>query len=415
MFYNSTKKRLITTILTLIMIILIPAASYGRDIYKTEPNYIYTAISNTSIVQDGYYVANASSNDGTLFTNISVSWEIKEGDSLEIRWYDRWQNRISMTSLDIDNTSVRNRAVSVPSGTYGAKLVLITGSATGNRYFWYATSDTTSGIHAIWPDPTIEPDPEDPPTEPPPSVGDEPVGGSVPTIVVDNSEMISLLQQLLVKLDGFSCICNNLQIISGKLDQLTLDINAHFGVIEGQLDQINDDMNTHFENIEEKFDDLNNYLMTPRQPDSYTNQDIPGVSFDPTPPEIEEDYAEPYVYDRPDPVVPDAIDSPPPLPTNPDPTIMEHDLPIAQDNPVSPAAPVTPTAPLQPDAANMDPPLAKTPVTMSAPLERDQVSMEQPITQNAPITKDSPATPDPAKARQAPLAPTPPIEPTPPE
>lgn len=406
-----------------LIVTLIPSRVFAADYNHQNPYYLYTATPNIYLISNQYLVANAQSNDGTLFTDLKVSWEIKQGDTVKVVFYNRSSNQISTVTLSSSsNLSARNVSVDVPAGAYALKLILDSGSAEGNRYFWVTYAATTNSslgytTNNYFPDPTIEPDPVEPPVEPPPSQGgDQPGGGDTSqTIVIDNSEMVSLLQQLLVKLDGFSCICNNLQIISGKLDQLTFDINAHFGVIEGQLEQINDDMNTHFENIEEKFDELNDYLMTPRTPDSYTNQDIPGVSFDPTPPEIEEDYAEPYVYDRPDPIVPDPIDSPPPLPTNPDPTIMEHDLPIAQDNPVSPAAPVTPTAPLQPDAASMDPPLAKTPVTMNAPLERDQVSMDQPITQNAPITKDSPATPDPAKARQAPLAPTPPIEPTPPE
>lgn len=93
--------------------------------------------------------------------------------------------------------------------------------------------------------------------------------------------------------------------------------------------------------------------------------------------------------------VPDAISSPGPLPSNPDPTIMPHDPAQAID------PPNTKDTPQQMDPVNIDTPKSPDPVNMDQPKMPDPVNMDTPKSpdpagnMDAPLQRDPPLTPDP--------------------
>lgn len=355
------------------LVIIQPVSAWASVTYASNPVYISTSTPDTMIVSSLYMLANYAANDGTTFTDVSVSWELQEGDQIQIKWWDKFNNSLGYMTLDTSNPSSRAVMVTPPSGAYAAKLVLRTGSASGNRYFWWHSATNTNNITTIYPDPDISTGGMD---------GSVPSGGTSTTVVVDNSDVVGALRE-----------------------------------VQDQLNSLSSDVHNQFQRVIGLLGDINNYLTTPRVPDPFDVQPLPDITFDPNPPDISEPYQQPYTYDRPDPSMPQSVDSPEPLPYAPDPQVMAHDQPMQIDQPLQLDHPVQRSTPLQQQAVPRQDPIALEPVIKQDPLQRDPVIKEDPIARDtpiirdAPLTKDTPITPDVPLSRQTPLTPQPPLSP----
>lgn len=374
---RSNISRKILSLLTLISLIIIqPVTAWASVVYAPEPaDYISTSAPNTLIVQNRYMVANIYANDGTLFTQLSVSWELQPGDQLEIRWWDRQINFISTTTLDTSNISRRAVSVTPPSNAYAAKLVLRTGSGEGTRYAWWHSAANTNNITTIFPDPEISSD-----------EGSIPSSGSNTTVVVDNSDVVSAINS-----------------VKSQLNNLTSDVNGHYSAVRNRLDTISSDIKNIY-----------SYISTPRTPSNFDIEPLPRVSFDSGIPDISEPYQEPYRYDRADPVVPAPASQPEPLPYAPDPQVIPHDDPVPQQEPLQKDVPVARENPLSRTPVNMDDPLQMDPVSMDPPLQREYVAPDPPLQRDSPIAPDVPLSREPAIQRDPALQPDPPLTPQPP-
>lgn len=368
-------RKILSLLAVVSLIIIQPVSAWASVIYASNPVYISTSTPDTMIVSSSYMLANSAANDGTTFTDVSVSWELQEGDQIQIQWWDKFSNSMGSTTLDTSNPSSRAVSVTPPSGAYAAKLVLRTGSASGNRYFWWHSVSNTNNITVIYPDPDI-------------SIGGE-TGGSVPsggtstTVVVDNSDVVEALRD-----------------------------------IKNQLNSLSSDVHSQFQDVIGKLGDLKNYFTTPRVPDPFDVEPLPEVSFDPTPPDISEPYQQPYTYDRPEPSVPATVDSPEPLPYAPDPQIMEHDQPLQieqprqKDNPLARDNPLVPDSPLPLDPVIKQDPLTPDPVIKQEPITRDApITPDNPVARETPISPETPLTKEPVLQRDPPITPDPPLSP----
>ncbi|MDH7578478.1 MAG: hypothetical protein QHH75_11860 [Bacillota bacterium] len=339
-----------------LMMVLAPGPAWATVVNAPEPFYIYTSMPNTVLVASSYLLANSQANDGTLFTEITVSWEVQSGDIVEIRWWDKYGNAMPTTTLDTSSTSQRAVSVTPPSGAYAAKLVLRTGSTEGDRYAWWHSATNTNNITTIFPDPEL-------------AGGGGSTGGSVPsggtgtTVIVDNSDVVSALNE-----------------VKSQLSSISSDVNGHFNAVRGKLDDVIG-----------KLGDLNDYLMTPRVPEPFDTT-LPQVSFDPTPPTIEEPYMQPYAYNRPAPAIPPPTDTSGPLPYAPDPEhlVMAHDPPAQVEQPLEKDDPIARNTPLQRDPVVKDDPLPRDPVNMDPPLQRDLVARDDPLPRDNPVSREEP-------------------------
>lgn len=359
------------------LIIIQPVSAWASEVYASAPVYISTSTPNTLIVQSDYMLANVYANDGTLFTQIAVSWELQPGDQVEIRWWDKYANAMPTTTLDTSSVSQRAFTVTPPSGAYAAKLVLRTGSGEGMRYAWWHSATNTNNITTIYPDPDISTGGMG---------GSIPSGGTSTTVVVDNSDVVSAVNS-----------------VKSQLSDLSSDVNSHYSSVKSRLDTISSDVK-----------DIYSYISTPRTPANFDVEPLPRVSFDSSIPDFSEPYQEPYRYDRSDPVVPAPASQPEPLPYAPDPQVIPHDDPVPQQEPVQKDAPVVRENPLARAPVYMDDPLQKDPVSMDPPLQRDYVAPDPPVQKDSPISLDEPITPDTPFSRDPALQPDPPLTPQPP-
>ena len=366
---------------------LLVAASpaWATTVNWPSPFYVYTSASNTTLVSTDYLLA-SSVNDGTLLTDATVSWQIQPGDGIGIQWFDRTGTQISSSHLDTSNTTATGVDVTPPSNAYAAKLVLITGSGSGDRYVWWHTSTNSLGVVTIYPDPTV--------SQPPPnSGGTTPTsggGGSVTTSTTTNVDMSGVIDAINAVGGQLSTIINNQGTMITQLDD-----------VKGKLDTVISTLG-----------DMDSYLTTPRQSQSLDTSALGDApTFDPTPPPVTEPPQQPYTYDRQTPQMPPYVDSPGPLPVNPDPVAMAHDPPAQVDPPATMDQPRTPDpvhvdAPLTPNQ-----PLSITPPHMDAPLTPDPVHMDAPLTPQTPAQPQQPLTPDVPLSPQPALTPQPPLTP----
>lgn len=386
------RRRLIALTVALVLAVAVPA---WADINSgSSPSYVYTGQASTTIVQSPPMYANAIANDGTVFTDTHVSWSIQAGDQLGIQWFSSSGSQLTSTHLDTSSTTASNVDVTPPAGAYVAKLVLMSGSATGNRYLWWDDVTNSSGITATFPAPTI--------TQPPPSnEGTTPTSGSTSTppstttnVNVDMSGVIDAINALGGQLDT---IISNQGTMIGQLN----DLKGKMDSVIGQLTTLNGTVS-----------DIDSYLTTPRQSQPLDTSSLGAApTFNPTPPPITEPPAQPYTYDRQPPQMPPYVDSPGPLPINPEPVAMAHDPPATVDPPAKLDAPLTPDQPLTVTPPHVDAPLTPDPVHMDTPLTPAPVHMDTPLTPQAPAQAQQPVTLQSPLSPQSPVTPQPPLTP----
>jgi len=406
-------KRLLHFAVILIILIYLPSPVFAALYTASNPVYVSTSIPNTSVEQSeilwGVIYPNSSIHNGVL-TSGTVRFSIQPGDQVSINFVDSSGNFMSTMSLDTSSSSVTFNA---PFGAYGAKLVLNTGSSTGDRAAWWSSGSNSFGNTT---------------TFPPPNIGDVGNGGVGKTdgTDVDLTPVVDELQMIVLKLDSIISKINtsngssvDLSGVISAINDQTSEIGSRFDDVTSGLNDIKGQLNTlnsHAVDIKDKLDILDNhvvdiydYLSTPRSSEPFS-VDLPTMTVDPTPPPITEPQQQPYVYNRQSPQMAPFVDSPGPLPLAPDPTTMPHDSPREIDSPV------------QKDPVSMDSPRTLDPVSMDSPRQPDPIMTQDPVIKEEPrtldpVSMDAPIQPEPEReieqprGRENPLQPDPPLTP----
>ncbi len=547
-------KKFLLLILTVALVLQLFTVMASADTHFPDPMVAHTSEPNTQVTPGKYATAYTDGSPG-YFTDIKVSWEIKSGDVVKVNFWDGNANKLSSTTMDTTQTSVRSRSINLPSGAYSAQIELSSGSALGNRYAWIKQATNNIGNTGYWPDPEIQSDPppddppDDPPVEPDPeppaapsiylsekgrdyikiawgasegatgykiyrngthvdtvsgtnytftglnpgtnyelkvkaynNVGDssfsnalnvstdpipspenfrvldrgwyhiktawDPVGdvdgykiyrnGSyIGTTTSTNYEFSGLseaslynlgvaaykgayqseIKQMQSSTQGVTQGDEIIQLLQSYLPDTCSQVKQIWQQVTKDLPVIATNINAITENtgsIKNDVKKLKDYITTPRIAPALQTDPIPPISFDSTLPDISEPGQDPYIYDRPDPVMPSPITSPGPLPFAPDPTIMPHDEPILSAPPTQLDEPVLREDPRQQDPVIKEPPLVRDPVTMDPPLAQDPVIKEPPLARDPasgmdpPLGREVPITADPPYTRTPPLTPAPP-------
>lgn len=371
-------------------------------------------------------------NSPTPFKYIKVWWKLLEGDSIGVRWRSDAYTQVGFTPVNTEG-KLEGSATIYPPGNncYISQLEMFTGVDDGVRYFGYEIVENMQGKTTTFGKP-------DTPDYTPPPKPEATNRDIVEAIENQTDELGSQLGDIAGNLEsqlgqissGLSNVSSGINQVNSKLDGVNSRLDAIGGqlsTISGQLSTISNQltaMQNTLNSIDNNLRQLKDYIMTPRQADPiHTNNLNPVPYFDPTPPPIADPAPAPYVYDKPIPEIPDFIDSPGPLPRNPDPIAMEHDDPLIKDdpfgldqpyesdNPYSKDSPLSPEEPLQRQDPVMDDPLPVDPFKMDTPLPMDQFNMDQPITREEPLAPNGGYTPDAPLVPEAPITPQNPVGP----
>lgn len=411
------RKNIFLVLFSIVLVLAHSVPAMAQTYQGTTPIYVFTDQPSTTVTQAEIMLADSSGNNGSTITSVHVAWSVQPGDQLRVIWYDASRNVLSTSSVDATSTTGSNVAVIPPSGSYGAKLQITSSSNSGSRYFWFNDATNSVGNTTVFPDPAGVPS-----------------GGSsiVVAPIFDTVSIVNAINQVSSQLN--TVISNQGTLQGTLLDQINL--------IKGQLSSITSQLNTAISNQNTMIDQLNtanntlgnikNYLTTPRQASPLSIGNLnPQPVFDPTPPVIPDQEKTPYTYDRPIPQMPTFVDSPGPMPTNPDPTVIPHDNPLSTDAPKTPdtpkipdspkipespvgtETPLSPEEPLQKDPVNMDAPLSQDPVQMDAPISRDPVNMDTPLSRQPALQPEQGYSTQTPYSRQEPLAPQAPLSPSP--
>lgn len=224
--------------------------------------------------------------------------------------------------------------------------------------------------------------------------------GGVKYIIV-GTQGVSQFDELLYVLQSY--FPDTFNLIKQLCQQISSDlpvISTNVGVIAENTGSIKNDMRS-----------MKDYFTTPRTAPPLQPEPLPSVSFEPTIPDISEPALDPYIYDRPDPVIPEPVESPEPLPFAPDPVTMPHDDPITSDSPKQPTEAIVRDEPVPRDPVNMDPPLQQDPVKMDPPLAQDPVALDPPVSQDPIRSMEPPRGRDDPIVVDPPLTPTDPLTP----
>ncbi|MDD2230790.1 MAG: hypothetical protein PHY48_15495 [Candidatus Cloacimonetes bacterium] len=395
------------------------------------PEYVHTSSPNTTVEQSEISWGEQHVHGLTIVETV-VKIQAQPGDQVMLRWYD--SNGNSFGSSTISGTVCH---VTPPAGTYGAKLILTSSSATGDRWAWRHSGTNSAGNTSFCPDPDLTST-----TGVLDELGDvnstllvlsdvlsqlltelqsqygsvtvdfsavlgelESINSSLGTVNNRLDSVVSGLDSVVSGLDsvvsGLDTVNSNLETVNNRLDSVVsgLDtVNSNLEIVNNRLDSVISGLDT----IDSHVVDIYDYFSTPRTPQAFSI-DMPNMSIDSTPPAITEPHQQPYTYDRPTQQFEMApfVDSPSPLPIIPEPTIMPHEPPSVIDQPLLLDQPVNVNPPLQLDPViiseplTMDPPKREEPLPIT-PIERDQVlDRQQPLGTDSPITPDPPITPSP--------------------
>lgn len=362
------RKRLLPLIIVA-LIVLKPTLAFAEVTYSDQCVAASTSEANT-IVSSLYVKADTEDKPGYLLTNIKVSWEIKSGDSVVLKFWDGYATELQSITMDTSQLSAREISVTPPETAFSAQIVLSTSSTEGNRYAWFKEGTNNYGVTTVFQDPTI----------PPPS------GGTDLTPVI-----------------------TEIQAVKDQLSSLSSDVSSQFNDVKGKLDTISSGINT-----------MKDYFTIPRAAPPLQVAPLPSVSFNSTVPDMSEPYQEPYTYNRPDPVMPSPVGAPEPIPVTPDPVAMPHEEPRQAQEPRQVDQPVQRQDPRQAEPVNIQEALARElprmldPVIKETPRQRDPVVMDSPLTLDPPISRENPFTTDAPLTPEDPLTPTPPLTPEPP-
>lgn len=357
-------KRLLGLIL-MVLFLLEPTVAYAAVYYENYIIVASTSIANTTVKANQYLVA---SDTAGITTNIKISWELQDGDSITLQNWDGYRNELQSMAMDTSQLSVRERSVTPPSGTFTTGIVLTTSNSDGNRYAWIKEASNSYGHTTIFLDPDIQADP--PPNNPPSKDPD--------------------LQDIKLQI---SAVTNYLSTISS-------DMNSQFNAVKSKLDTISSDLRA-----------TKDYITTPRTPPPLHTDPMPSITFDSTLPDMSEPYQQPYNYDRPDPVMPRPVAPPEPLPFAPAPTVIPHEQPRQADQARYLEEPVPRENPRQTEPVIKEPPHQIDPVIKEPPRELDPVHKDPPLTPDSPFGRSNPITADPPFSPQAPFTPEPPCAP----
>jgi len=383
--------KLTVCVLLCVLVLTIATPPVRAEVVYSQDCICAQTSSPGTTVGSLYVTADTQHRQGYYLTHLKVSWEVKAGDSVRVRWWDGSANELTPTVLNTSTTSVRGYTVTAPSGACTAQIELTSGSAEGNRYAWIKECTNNYNVTLVFVDPDIQTEP--PPEEPPP---EEPTTVDLTPVLTAIDGVSSQLANIGSDVAGIKSAVNS---ISSQLSDLASDMNSQFNAVKSRLDTISSDLAV----VKNDVQSVKNYLTTPRTAEGLQVNPLPTVTFDSTVPDMSEPYQEPYEYDRPDPELPPAVFSPEPLPLAPDPEVMHHDEPRQVEQAIARNDPVTRDQPLTRETPVMDPPRQRDPVMMDEPLTR-----EQPLTRTTPYNRENPLTP------QNPLTPDPPLTPQPP-
>lgn len=368
------------------------------------------------------------------FKYVKVWWKLLEGDSIGIRWRtnNSEESQVGYTPVGTEG-KLEGSAIIYPPGNncYSSQLEMFTGVADGVRFFGYEIVENMQGKITSFPKPNTSD--YVPPPKPEATNRDiveaienqtDELGGKLDDIGGNLESQLGNISS------GLNNVSNGINQVNSKLDGVNSrldDIKGQLSTISGQLSTISNQltaMQNTLNSIDNNLRQLKDYIMTPRQADPiHTNGLNPVPYFDPTPPPIDDPAPAPYVYDKPIPEMPGFIDSPGPLPRNPDPMAMEHDDPLSKDEPVNLEEPyesddpytkdssLSPEEPLQRQDPNMDIPLPVDPFNMDTPLPIDGFNPEQPITREEPLAPSGGYTPEAPLLPEAPITPQNPVGP----
>lgn len=404
---------------------------FAAEEYNSPPAYIKLTGPNQSAV-DNPVMADRTGETPTTFMAVYIGYKLQVGDNYGIRWYDSSDNLIEESRFEATSDRYEGGGmISEPDGAASARLFLESGSEPGVRYVWYNDAQNHLLNITFFAKPNTSDyifgggDPG----------GGDPGGGTgatnddiIEAIRNQTDDLSSTLYQIRNSLNSMSGqigdmynqiynMSNQLESIFGKLNSISGQLQTvtnQLNTVTGQLNTLNNTVNT----MNNTLTSINDYLTTPRNAGVVnTNKLNPVPTFDPTPQAISDPAPAPYIYDRAVPVMPEFIDSPGPLPRNPDPIAMEHDDPISQDDPIVAEnafrveSPLSPEYPIPRQNPIVDTPLPRDPAVMDAPLPRDPVNMDQPITPQAPLTPSLPFGPQAPFSPETPFTPEPPLNP----
>lgn len=403
-------KRKIKIIIATIMILLV----LQNTVYAAT-EYISTDQPNTTVIDDEYLRADSQYPDPTdELTSITVKYYCYPDDRLYIIHYDINGNEISQQQVPVATSGIYT--YSPPSGTFATKLKMVTGSSTGTRYFWYSKATNNKGLTVTFDDPIknygIIDTGTEPPSEEPPSEGNS------CDICVELGEIKSILNTLLSDIyDEITYIKSELQQVNSNLDNIYYSVDNNFQMVLYELYYANstltsiksdtDDIRETTHDIRDTVEDIYDYLSTPRDADIYiTSVNIPNVNK-PSIPERERNTGEEDTLSL---SMPGDVMSPGPLPTIPEPVIMEHEEPREIQEPMQPQEPIQQQQPIQ----QQEPLQPQDPIQRQEPLEQQYIQPQPPISPQTPKYPQTPITPQTPLSPQDPLQPQPPLQPNPP-
>ena len=419
-------------VFTLVFFLFSLAPVYADTKYVTAGYVKGTQADRSYLDEHGFLYAYQS--QPVPFKSIKVSWKVLEGDAIYIDWTNVDGSFIGHTPINTVGQLEGSATIYPPSGNCYQSIIGINtlfSTSDGTRIFWYNIAENMNGDKTIFSDPNTS----DYVPPPKPEATNRDI---VDAIENQTGELGNQLGEIAGNLEsqlgqvssGLSNVSNGINQVNNKLNEVNsnlVEMKNHLNNISSQLYTISNQLNTMqntLNSIDNNLRQLKDYIMTPRQADPiHTNGLNPVPYFDPTPPPIDDPAPAPYVYDKPIPEMPGMIDSPGPLPRNPDPMAMEHDDPLSKDEPVNleepyesddpytKDSPLSPEEPLQRQDPNMDTPLPVDPFNMDTPLPMDGFNPEQPITREEPLAPSGGYTPDAPLLPEAPITPQNPVGP----
>ncbi|SHK92481.1 hypothetical protein [Desulforamulus aeronauticus] len=366
---------------------------------------------------------------------------LRPGDNVKVVFY------ASDNTTLLSEVTTTGGNITAPGNAFFAYIKLTTGSSTGVRYAWF-NSGTNTNNYTVFLDKPNTSDAGggiDPGPDPEPEPGDTEIKllkriisnqyDAVYAMTTNFSKVTRNQEHTLTALDNIdtrlSNVINRLDTANNRLSNVIdrLDtVNSNLSNVINRLDTANnrlsnvidrlDTSNSHLNVIQGDLGQLKGYITTPRSVEPIGVTGLNRPTFDATLPPLNDPPQQPYNYNRPEKDLPSFIDSPSPLPINPDPTIMPHDPATIRDNPLD-KDPVYKDAPKQKEPVIKDDPATRDPVIKDNPLNKDPVIKDRPIIRDPvirdnPITRDEPINRDNPIARDTPLRPDPPLTPTPP-
>jgi len=389
------KRRNVIIAVVLLMLVASTSPAIAEVTYFNETQHVYLDIPNTNLECSRYITASSTHTSGYTLTEVKVSWEIKSGDVVKMRFFDENAEELQPVVITPTNLSVREYSIVPPTGACTGQICLISGSAEGDRHAWIKRFFNNYGDEGVLLDPDIQ---EEPPNDPPSSGTDltEVISGINEVKGAINgmsSGVITEFQGVRNQLDSLGAEVTN---IKSAVDDLAYDINQQFSEVISQLDTISSNVQV----IKGDVATVKNYLTTPRSPSPLQVNPLPQPSVDSSVPDLTEPYQTPYTYDRGETTMPTAEFGPEPLPFAPDPVAMPHDEPLLAEDPTVLDNPVP-----------RDNPRATDPVIKEEPRQMDSVNIDPPRMVDTSITRQNPFGMDAPLTPQTPLTPTPPLTP----